>query len=103
MPLRLSRRRFLQTTAAAGAVGFWTGAAAAADKNKSPNDRLNVGFIGFAGQGDHDMKNVVAAGVNVVALCDVDEKRVGTTSAQYPNAQLYANFRKLRDQKGIDA
>src|SRR5437762_13478086 len=103
MPFRLSRRRFLQTTAAAGAVGFSTGVAPAADKNKSPNDRLNVGFIGFAGQGDHDMKNVVAAGVNVVALCDVDEKRVGPTREQYPNAKFYADFRKLLDQKGIDA
>src|SRR6516162_5809581 len=103
MPSSLSRRRFLKTTAAAGLTGFWTGVGRADDKKPSPNDRLHVGVIGVAGQGAHDLGEVARAGAEIVALCDVDESRTGRARETFPKATFHADFRKLLDQKGIDA
>src|SRR5260370_17349988 len=59
----LSRRRFLQASAVAGAFGFWPGSSQADDKKKqSANDKLHVGVIGIAGQGAYDLNEVYASG-----------------------------------------
>jgi predicted dehydrogenase len=102
MPNRLSRRRFLQTTAL-GAAGLSTGLSFAADKKPSANERLAVGVIGVAGQGEHDWKNIHAGGAEIVAVCDVDENRTKTIREKFPHAPFYADFRRLIDQKGLDA
>jgi predicted dehydrogenase len=99
MPNRLSRRRFLQSAALAGAAGL----SLAADKKLPASERLAVGVIGVAGQGEHDWTNIVAGGAEVVAWCDVDEKRTGKARAAFPDAKFYADFRRLLDQKGLDA
>ena len=57
----LTRRRFLQTTAA-GATAFWSGRLAAGEKRVSANDRLQVGIVGVAGQGEYDTNEVAKAG-----------------------------------------
>src|SRR5262249_2497610 len=96
----LSRRRFLQ--ASAGVVGFW-GAAAAADRKPSANERLQVGVIGVAGQGEANWKGAAGAGAAIVALCDVDEKRTAEVRKKYPKATVDADLRRLLGRKGIDA
>jgi predicted dehydrogenase len=103
MPNRLSRRRFLQTTALAGAAGLSTGLSVAADKKPPASERLAVGVIGVAGQGEHDWKNIVAGGAEIVAWCDVDEKRTKTARETFPHAAFHTDFRRLLDQKGLDA
>ncbi len=103
MPNRLSRRRFLQTTALAGAAGLSSGLSLAADKKPPASERLAVGVIGVAGQGEHDWKNIAAGGAEIVAWCDVDENRTKTARAAFPHAKFYADFRRLLDQKGLDA
>jgi predicted dehydrogenase len=100
MPTRLTRRRFLQTSAALGLGGGLLGAE---KKKDSPNDKLHVGIIGVAGQGDYDMNGVVGAGAVVVALCDVDENRAAPVRRRFPKAKFYTDFRKLIDAKGLDA
>ncbi|OAI49926.1 oxidoreductase [Planctomycetaceae bacterium SCGC AG-212-F19] len=102
MPRHLHRRRFLQG-AAAGIAGLGTALRAADEANKSANDKLNVGVIGVAGQGAYNLGGVAGAGANIVALCDVDEKRTGKAREQFPQAKYYTDFRQLLDQKGIDA
>jgi predicted dehydrogenase len=98
-----NRRQFLKQTALAGA-GFWilgasTGATA---DQRSPNEKLNVAGIGVGGQGEGDIG--AFAGQNIVALCDVDEKRAGKTFERFPKAKRYHDFRKmLEGQKDIDA
>ena len=103
MPRQISRRRFLQSSAA-GVTAYWTGAALASRK-LSANDKLHVGVIGIAGQGTYNLNNVHAAGAEIVALCDVHESRpgVGKVRERFPRARFYADFRRLLDQKGIDA
>jgi predicted dehydrogenase len=98
----LTRRRFLQTTAA-GAMTFWSGRSRAEERKVSANERVHVGVIGVAGQGAYDMNEVANAGAAIVALCDVDENRTGQARERFPEAQFYPDFRRLLDRKGLDA
>jgi predicted dehydrogenase len=102
MPTRLTRRRFLQTSAALGALGLGAGPLQA-NKKDSPNDKLHVGIIGVAGRAGDDMNGVASAGAAIVALCDVDESRAVDVRKRFPRAKFYTDFRKLIDAKGLDA
>jgi predicted dehydrogenase len=64
---------------------------------------LHVGVIGVAGQGEYNWKQLDKAGAEIVALCDVDEKRTGPVRERFPAAKFYTDFRELIDQKGLDA
>jgi predicted dehydrogenase len=66
------------------------------------NERLHVGVIGVRGQGTHDMQGVASGGAVIAALCDVDEEVLGKAHDLHPKAQVYTDFRRLLDQKGID-
>src|SRR5262249_17234455 len=109
MTKRHSRRRFLQTAVASGALGatgFWSGRAPAEDKKPSANDRLHVGVIGIAAQGDYDLREVAKAGAEIVALCDVDDPIDGRPAKNrklYPQAKYYSDFRLLLEQQDLDA
>jgi predicted dehydrogenase len=99
MSRNLSRRHFLQSTIAAGLGGTLL----RAQDKPAANDRLHVGVIGVAGQGAYDLAQTAGAGAEIVALCDVDEKRAGKAREQFPQAKFYPDFRQLLDQKGLDA
>jgi len=77
----------------------------------APSDQLNIGAIGINGQG---WANVIAAlkipGVNLVAVCDVDEnviakklKSLTDKDADVSKIKIYKDYRKLLEQKDIDA
>ncbi len=102
MPFRLSRRSFLHTTAAAGA-GLASGVLLAEEKKLPASERLQVGVIGTTNQAGSDMNEIVAAGAEVAALCDVDERRAGPVRERFPRAKFYTDFRRLVDHKGLDA
>jgi predicted dehydrogenase len=107
---RRNRRDFLKASTLAGAgmlasqTGFWVGGAEAAQERRpGPNDRLNIGIIGAGGQGGGNLRNV-ARTENIVALCDVDERRAGDSFNAHPKAAKYHDFRVMLDkQKNIDA
>jgi predicted dehydrogenase len=103
MRTHLTRRRFLQTAAAAGVPMFWSGRLPAQEKKVSANERVHVGIIGVAGQGEYDTNEVAMAGAAIVALCDVDENRTGKARERFPEAKYYPDFRHLLEQKGLDA
>jgi predicted dehydrogenase len=96
----MKRRQFLKAAATAGAScmllpsGVWSG-------ENAPSNKLNVALIGVWGRGlaHYDM----LAKENVVALCDVNEKRFPDALARFPNAKTYVDWRKCLDQKGLDA
>jgi predicted dehydrogenase len=102
MSRHLSRRRFLHT-AAAGAAALSASVLPAADKKPPPSERLRVGVIGVTGQGGSDMAQIAAAGAEIAALCDVDERRIGYAHESYPDAPFFTDFRRLIDHKGLDA
>jgi len=99
---RLSRRDVLRTTALTGA-GFWIAGTSTAAESRSPNEKLNVAVIGIGGRGAGNLSGV--SGENIVALCDLDEKRAGPSFAKFPNARKYQDFRKMLAEldKQIDA
>ncbi len=104
----LSRREMIQRVSLATGLGTLGGiwaepATAERKKRKSPNEKLNIACIGVGGQGATDVSNVSSE--NIVALCDVDERRAASTFAQYPNAQKFQDYREMFDKfhKEFDA
>ena len=97
----LTRRTFLQR-AAFGTAGLVLARPAFARGGKpSPNEKLNLAVIGVAHRGGENLKEV--ASENIVALCDVDDKFLAAAAQKHPNAKTYNDFRRLLDQKDIDA
>jgi hypothetical protein len=98
-----SRRDLLRAGAlAAGTMAFPTIVSAQA---KGANDRVRVACIGVGGKGDSDSNQVGEAGMDVVAICDVDENTLNKKAQKYPNAKKYRDWRKLLSEmdKSIDA
>lgn len=96
---RLTRRTFLLSSAlAAPALSL-----RAEDKPASPNEKLHVGIVGTGGRGVSNWQGLLGAGAEIVAVCDVDQSHLGDIVKAAPKATRYADFRKMLDQKGIDA
>jgi predicted dehydrogenase len=90
--------------AAAMGVGFWVAdRLVCAEPASSPNEKLSIAGIGVGGQGAWNIDNCAAE--NIVALCDVDDRRAGKTFEKYPKAKRYRDFRKMLDEmhQQIDA
>lgn len=97
----LNRRRFLRT--AATATGCSILASSRSVRSYHANERLNVAIIGAGGRGAANLRAV--AGENVVALCDVNERRAANSFANHPQAKKYHDYRGLLDEmeREIDA
>jgi len=96
---RYSRRRFLYSSSmAAGTILF--GAPFIA-RGQSLNEKLNIGMIGVNGKGNDNLRGLSSE--NIVALCDVDGNSLDKAAAQHPKARTYRDFRKLLEQKDLDA
>lgn len=110
-PAPITRRRFLaDSSKAASAIAatnflFHPSRATGAPRRLSPNERLNIAFIGVGGQGAADMEEITTVeDVNVVALCDVDETRLKSAAKKHPGAKHYRDYRKLLEtEKSLDA
>ncbi len=100
MIMRTSRRQFLQTTGLT-AAGYWAAGGVAAAQSDSPNEKLNVGVIGVAGRGGANLGGVSRE--NVVALCDIDENKLGGAAKRFPKAKTYIDWREAVEQKDLDA
>src|SRR5262249_46532894 len=68
------------------------------------NDRLNFACIGVGGKGSSDTDHVATLG-DVVALCDIDARRLAKKAESLPDAKTYRDFRELLEDLGpkIDA
>ncbi len=95
-----SRREFLKGSALAGA-GFFAAGRSALAQTRSPNEKLNIGIIGVHSRGAANMAAVTSE--NIVALCDVNETFLAEASKKYPQAKTYLDWRKMLDQKDMDA
>ncbi len=110
-PLHLSRRRFLQTTSALAATalpavvlgGMSRSNAAVVREDQSRRvNRLRLGLVGCGGMGLGDARNAKQFG-SIVALCDVDASHLAAGKKDFPDAEGYADFRRLLERKDIDA
>ncbi len=104
MTLPITRRRILQLGAAAPLGYFFTGPASSIVQAYGAGDRLRVASVGCGGKGSGDIEQT-AAHMQVVALCDIDEERLGNRAKTWPQARKYFDYRKLFDEvmKEIDA
>src|SRR5436309_5189347 len=91
--LSLTRRRFLQGTALAGAAVL---GAPAIVSCRAPSEKLNVVVIGCGGRGAGNMQEML--GENIVALCDVSEPNLDAAATKAPKAKKFRDFRKLYDE-----
>ncbi len=103
----ITRRHFFYGTLLAGAVplgGFGSEPSLKALGYKSPNEKLNIASIGAGGKASSDIAGC-AETENIVALCDVDEKRAEETYKKYPSVPKYKDFRAMLDKEGktVDA
>ena len=98
----MERRQFIRQaagTALASVTGFSGGRILGA------NDRVNVALIGCGGRGraDADLLRQVTD-MEVIAVCDVYEPQAAAARVWAgPGCRSYGDFRKLLEQKDIDA
>lgn len=110
-----TRRDFLKVAGATAASLAVTGLAksktyaVASPRVIGANDRINVGFIGVGGQGTHHV-NILRSrssefNAQPIAICDVWEKRLTLlkNALQLPDSQVYKDYRRLLENKDIDA
>jgi predicted dehydrogenase len=101
---RITRRRFVGGTLAAGALGsgYFINPSPAQESN-SPNERLNLAIVGCANKGWHNVQELKSQ--NMVALCDVDANYLDRAAQVYPDATKHRDFRRMMDQRAgqIDA
>ncbi len=86
----ISRRRFLQTTAAASALGF-----PAILRSQNAGDKLRLAIIGCGGRGAGDMAEVMSE--EIVGLCDVNANNLAAAAKRAPGAKLFRDFRQMYD------
>jgi predicted dehydrogenase len=100
----LRRREFLSAASAAvAAVSVVPRCTVARSGETPPSEKIRLAGIGVGGQGHGDLRSF--GGVEIVALCDVDERRSAGAFKDSPKAQAFKDFRKMFDaiEKQIDA
>ena len=99
-----SRRAFLGSSAVA-AMGIGLAAKAIGAEGPPPSDTISMGFIGVGSMGGGDLGAFAAhKDVRVSAICDVNVPRREAVVKRFEaTAKGYHDFRKLLEQKDIDA
>lgn len=92
-----SRRTFLKQAAAGAAVSLmlprWSWAA-------PPSGRLQHACVGVMGMGRSDRGEIDGSGkVDIVALCDVDQRALDQAAQAHPGARLYRDWREMLDRE----
>ena len=85
MSQRSTRREFIKQSSALGAA-FWVGGQSLLAEEKSPLERLNFASVGIGGKGSSDSASAAKHG-NLIAICDIDDKRLAKAAARYPKAK----------------
>ena len=102
-----SRREFIKNTALATAGFFIVPRFVLGGKGYiAPSDRLIIAGIGVGGKGQGDIAEFAKSPkVNIVALCDVDDRASAESRKNFPKANYYKDFREMlqKEAKNIDA
>ena len=100
MKSHFNRRQFIKRSAAIGAGAYFAGPYLSFGKI-SPNEKLNIGVVGTHNRAKDDIDGV--QGENIVAICDIDQNYLDAAQKRFPAAKQYKDFRKMLEQKEIDA
>jgi predicted dehydrogenase len=101
-----SRRSFIKNTSLATAGFFIVPRHVLGRGFIAPSDKLNIAGIGVGGKGESDLEEFAKSpNVNIVALCDVDDRQAVKSRARFPKAKYYKDFREMlaKERKNIDA
>jgi predicted dehydrogenase len=88
-----TRRQFARSLAGAGLGVLGVPALL---RGRGLAEKLNIALVGVGGRGADNLKAL--SGESIVALCDVDEHRLGEASKGHPQAKTYSDFRRMLDQ-----
>jgi predicted dehydrogenase len=103
---RISRRRFLDRVAKGGSAALALpylipNGVLAGPGGAGANDRIGVGYIGLGARGNHILHHL-PDDAEIVAVCDVDARRVAAVA----EGQKYAtsgDYRELLDNRAVHA
>ncbi len=103
-PRSVDRRKFLKTSATAAAGFFIVPRHVLGRGFIAPSDKLNIAVVGVAGIGGMHISSLKDT-ENLVAFCDVDDRKAKKVYEEFPNTPKYKDFRKMLDTEGknIDA
>src|SRR6186997_969251 len=119
----MTRREFGKTV---GVGGAWLGCLGTLPQRtfaSTSSRRLRIACVGAAGKGWDDLRGTSGEGQHhdIVALCDIDHRDgglqppnlapvqsarslgIGTAARMFPQAKLYTDYRRMLEQKDIDA
>lgn len=101
-----SRRHFIHHTSLAAASFFIVPRHVLGRGFIAPSDKLNIAGIGAGGKGASDLAEFAKSPyVNIVSLCDVDDRESAKTRKAFPKATYYKDFREMlaKERGTIDA
>jgi predicted dehydrogenase len=102
---QVSRRNFLAATAVGGAgmasVPAW-------GRVLGANDRINIALVGLGDRGTDHLNLVLEHQANkrdieIVALCDVYQKRLSKAASRVPGARTYVHHQEVLERPDVDA
>lgn len=104
MDLQINRRVFFKTTALSG-LGMMILENSRSAYSYEANEKLNVALIGVSGRGRWFVNTIPKLGTNVVAMCDVNDRKADLSFKEIPRAKKFHDFRKMLNEmnKDIDA
>ena len=101
-----SRRNFIKSTSLVSAGFFIVPRHVLGRGFVAPSDKLNIAGIGVGGKGSSDLAEFSKSpNVNIVALCDVDDRQAVKSRTAFTKAKYYKDFREMleKEKKNIDA
>ncbi len=94
----MKKRDFLKQTALLASSMAIMPSVALAGKTKE-GKKLRTAHIGVGGMGAEDLRDISShAMVEVVALCDVDAVRLAAAHKLHPDANIFADYRKMLEE-----
>lgn len=102
-----SRRKFIKGLGLAGAAFTIVPRSVLGGSGfVAPSDTLYVAGIGAGGKGKSDLAGFAKSkNVKVAFLCDVDDRQVGKSKENFPDAKYYKDYREMlsKEKDNIDA
>ena len=97
----MKRRNFL---IASGAIAASAGLRSSIARASAPSDRIGIGIIGAGARGRNHIRFLQGVPMlELVAYCDVLPFRLEEAGAADPGARAYSDYRRLLDDKDVDA
>lgn len=108
--VNLSRRDFFKDLGKIGSGGLalsafpWLQSCSTEEKTDIAKEKIRIGFIGTGSRGQYHLNNLKAIPyAEVVALCDNHPPHLKEASDIYPQAKTYSDYRKLLEDKNVQA